>query len=403
MVTLQIKPEQLQTYPPKARQLVVDHIALLRQLPTNFVTLLLWEIIAYDWKVPAEQKDLNQQLAYLESLSPDQRQELMAGFAKLRLSPELESFDWVSAPVQYFEKLTAHLWATHQIDSFRAAALNYGRQVDSARSPELPPIPCVGIVVIGKGVRATKYPLFRKLREHGTYFTGIRPESGVRILLDTVAARAAAHPIPFGHWYIEGGEKEPVSSPELAAISYGSLAPVRAALLKRMDKVVRSGTSGPEALRTLMAQLRPEDIGLSGAAEEAALNNFQVSVLTEGSGTQIFSTTFVQWTAREALRRAQPVTLLARFAPRQRERSMNELIASPQQAPAVDPEGSLIDADMGAYLTWMNQQRLPGAKQSSFLVWWEDHREALAIGPALTRGAVSGSPLDMRQLLSQIT
>jgi hypothetical protein len=198
MVPLQIKPEQLQTYPPKARQLVVDHIALLRQLPTSFVPLLLWEIIAYDWKFPAEQKNLNQQLAYLESLSPEQRQELMAGFAKLRLSPELESFDWVSAPVQYFEKLTAHLWATHQIDSFRAAALNYGRQVDSARSPELPPIPCVGIVVIGKGVAATKYPLFRKLREHGTYFTGIRPESGVRILLDTVAARAAAHPIPFG-------------------------------------------------------------------------------------------------------------------------------------------------------------------------------------------------------------
>ena len=82
---------------------------------------------------------------------------------------------------------------------------------------------------------------------------------------------------------------------------------------------------------------------------------------------------------------------------------MNELIASPQQAPALDPEGSLIDADMGAYLTWMNQQRLPGAKQSSFLVWWEDHREALAIGPALTHGTVSGDPLDMRQLLSQIT
>ena len=57
--------------------------------------------------------------------------------------------------------------------------------------------------------------------------------------------------------------------------------------------MVKSGTSGPEALRTLMAQLRPEDIGLSGAAEEAALNHFQVSVLTEGSGTQIFSTTFV--------------------------------------------------------------------------------------------------------------
>jgi len=52
---------------------------------------------------------------------------------------------------------------------------------------------------------------------------------------------------------------------------------------------------------------------------DAVLNRFQLSVLTEGSGTQIYSTTFVQWAARELLRRAQPLTLLARFAPRLRE------------------------------------------------------------------------------------
>ena len=40
------------------------------------------------------------------------------------------------------------------------------------------------------------------------------------------------------------------------------------------------------------------------------LNRFQLSLLTEGSGTQVFSTTFVQWAAREALRRAQPLTLV---------------------------------------------------------------------------------------------
>jgi len=127
-----------------------------------------------------------------------------------------------------------------------------------------------------------------------------------------------------------------------------------------------------------------------------------VSVLTEGSGTQIFSTTFVQWAAKEALARAQPVTLLARFAPRQRARPMNELIAAPQQAPTLDPEGSLIDADMGAYLTWLNQQRLSGADQSSFLAWFEDHQEALAIGPSLPRGTASDSPVGLQQLLGMI-
>jgi len=403
MVPSELNPEKFQAYPPQAREVVTDHLTLLRQLPATFVALLLREIIVYDWKFPAEREDLKQQLAYLAALPGEQRQQLMLGFARLTLSKELEKFDWVNEPVQYAERLTAHLWATDQIDAFRAAALDYGERVESAQTTAPPTLPRLGIVVIGKGATAAKYPLFRKLRKQGTYFSQIRPENGVRILLDAVAARATAHPLPFGHWYIDGGASESLSCPGLAAISYDSLQPARAALLKRMEKVIQSGKGGPEALRTLMARLRPEDIGLSGGTNAAVLNHFQVSLLTEGSGTQIFSTTFVQWAAREALRRAQPVTLLARFAPRQRERPMDELIASPEQAPALDLEGSLIDADMGAYLTWINQQRLSGSEQSSFLVWFEDHSEALAIGPALPHGTQSSSPLDMRQLLGQIT
>ncbi len=111
------------------------------------------------------------------------------------------------------------------------------------------------------------------------------------------------------------------------------------------------------------------------------LNRFELSLLTEGSGTQVFATTFVQWAAREALRRAQPLTLLARFGPRQRENPMNVLLNEAQRRPELDPQGSLVDADMGAYYTWLNQQRLSGAEKATFLVWFEDHREALAIGP----------------------
>ncbi len=403
MLPPELKPEQFQAYPPEARQLALDHLALLRQLPAILVPLLLREIVNYDWKFPAERRELQRQLAYLESLPSEQRQDVTGGFAHVQVSDELERFDWVGEPAQFSERLTAYLWATHQIDIFRAAALNYGRRMDSAGRVYLPPIPRLGIMVIGQGVTESRYPLFRKLRKHGVYFNALRPGNGFQILLDAVAARASAHPLPFGHWYIDGGAKAPIPCAELASVSYQALFPQREKLLKIMEGVIRSGKGGPEALRTLMARLRPEEIGLSEAARETALNHFQVSVLTEGSGTQIFSTTFVQWAAREALRRAQPVTLLARFAPRQRERSMNELIASPLQNPTLDPNGSLIDADMGAYLTWLNQQRLSGAEQSSFLVWWEGQREALAIGPALPRGTESSSALDMRQLLSQIT
>jgi hypothetical protein len=153
----------------------------------------------------------------------------------------------------------------------------------------------------------------------------------------------------------------------------------------------------------MLAQMRPEDLGMSGEGDKAVLNRFQVSVLTEGSGTQLFSTTFVQWSAREVLRRAQPLTLLVRFTPRQREQSMRELVAGAQTRAIPDPEGSLIDADMGAYYTWINQQRLTGAEEGSFLVWFEDHNQALAIAPKLPRGKKDSASIGLSDLLTLIS
>jgi hypothetical protein len=145
--------------------------------------------------------------------------------------------------------------------------------------------------------------------------------------------------------------------------------------------------------------MRPADLGL-GKAGDVVLDRFQVKLLTEGSGTQVFSTTFTQWAAREALRRAQPLTLLVRFAPRQRQKPMNEMLSASRAPAELDPIGSLIDADMGAYYNWLNQQRLPGAEQSSFLVWFEGHNEAVAVGPSWPRGTESNAAADLKQLLS---
>ncbi len=402
MVPSQLKIEQFNSYPPQARQAVAARIDLFRQLPLSFLPLLLRELIVYDWKFPAEQRELDRQLSYMGSLRHEEIQALMARFAQLHLSPELEHMDWVNRPRQFSEQLTAHLWATHQIDSFRGDALEYGQTMDAITPSEPLPIPRLGIAVIGRGVGDNKYPLFRKLRRWGVYFNQVKPDDGNRILLEAVASRATAHPVPFGHWYIDGGASEAISSGELACVSYGSLDTVRAAVVATMRKAVESGT-GPEALRTHLAELLPEDVGLNGTGTNAILNRFQLSTLTEGSGTQLFSTTFVQWSAREALRRAQPLTLLVRFAPRQRERPMNELLARADTKPELDPQKSLIDADMGAYYTWINQRRLSGAEQSSFLVWFEDHNEALAVGPSMPRGTESGSSITIAQLLKEIT
>src|SRR5207249_4133588 len=99
--------------------------------------------------------------------------------------------------------------------------------------PAKPPTPRLGITVIGQGVASFDGLLFRKLRPYGAYFNRVNPENGTKILLDAVATRAQAHPIAYAHWYIDGGQ-ELHHHPALTSVSYETLEPVRAALLRKM-------------------------------------------------------------------------------------------------------------------------------------------------------------------------
>ena len=402
MLPRDLKPEQFAGYPPEARKLVVNYLATLQQLPLSFVPSLLRELIDYDYKFPAERNAREKELAHLGSLSPGQIKDRFQAFAQIQLSPELEAFAWAANPAQFVEQLSAHLWSTHQLDAFRKASTDYADHLRAAAPPDLPTVPRLGITVIGQGVVSYDEPLFRKLRAHGAYFSRIKPDDGLRRLLDAVATRAKAHPTPYAHWYIDGGQEADHSS-VLTCVSYKTLEPVRAALLRKIQTELERPGMGPEALRTMMAQMRPADLGMAPTGEgqptEEVLQRFEVSLLTEGSGTQIFSTSFTQWAAREVLRRAQPLTLLVRFAPRQRQKPMNELLSTVSASSEFDFVGSLVDADLGAYYNWLNQQRLPGAEQSSFLVWFEGHGQALAIGPSMPRGTESTSATDLGQLL----
>ncbi len=189
--------------------------------------------------------------------------------------------------------------------------------------------------------------------------------------------------------------------PGFACVAYDTLTPVRTKLAAIMLKAYESTKFDPEQLRSTLAAVTPETVGMADSGD-GALDRFQLSLLTEGSGTQIYSTTFVQWAAREALRRAQPLTIYTRYAPRQKERTMDELLSGVNKKTVPDPEGSLIDGDMGAYYTWINLQRLEGAQQARFLVWFEGHSEALAIAPALKAGTESATPIDMPSLLANL-
>ncbi len=393
-----LSSENFGSYPPQAQALVVHNLALLQKLPRTFLPLLLREVIAYDWKFPAEQDEIDRQFRYLGGLSTEELSNAMASFAKLTLSPELEQADWIANPARFSERLSAHLWATHQIDDFSSAAEHYIAAFNTA-VPEKPvATPRLGMVVVGREMSQGGYPLFRKLRARGTWFTNVDPGSDYKTLLAAVADRAQKYPAPYAHWCIHGGDMAPALSKQIAGVAYNSLSSVRGDLIRKMQE--NAGTHfSPELVRTRLAETDPSAVGLSGRNVDAVLSHFSVKVLTEGSGTQIYSTTFVQWTAREVLRRARPLTLLAKFAPRQTEESADEELQSIQKKVTLDLAGSFVDADMGAYYTWMNLLRLPGADDAMFLAWFEGHNQAVAIAPSLAAGKESGGKVDLAEVL----
>ena len=386
------------SYPPLARKVAVEHLVLLQQLPIAFLPSLLRELIVYDDRFPAERLSIDSELAYLASLAPSQLDATFHPFAQLRISASLIASDWVNHPAQFVEQESAHLWSTHQLDAFRLAATHYGDTLSAATKAAPLPVPRLGIAVIGERATVPSEPLFRNLRPHGTLFTKVNPENGLEHILSVVESRAAKYPAPYTHWYIDGGQ--PVRAMRsVTTIGYLALEPLRARLLRFIEAQVAHPGMGPEELRTKLALLTPADLGIHNAGDPL-LERFQLSLFTEGSGTQIFATTFAQWATREALRRAEPHTLLVRYAPRQRQRPMNELLSSTDVHVELDPAGSLVDGDMAAWYHWLNQQRLSGADHSIFLVWFETQQQALVIAPSLPRRVESDSAVDLRGLLA---
>ncbi len=401
MPPLDLTPERLKAYPPLALALVSQNIDLIRRLPLPFASLLLREAIQYDWKFPMERREIESDFTFLNSISLALFDLILRPFRDIQLATSMEGLDWVNDPVAFSEKLSAHLWSTHQIDSFRSAAVKYMDRRTAALPPKPPAVSGVTLVLIGEGVDQSRLALFRKLRPHGTYFADVEAKNGLDVFLRVLSDRVSSTNESFAHWYIDGGHAGSV--PEgVTSLSYGGLSAARA-MLQRELKEGYEKRVGSELMRSQLAQKRPEELGLVGSGNDAVLNRFGLSILTEGSGTQIYSTTFVQWAAREALRRAQPVTMLARFRPRQRERPMQELLMESRRIPDLDPAGSLVDADMGAYYTWLNQQRLPGANRSSFLATFEGHGPAIAIGPAIRRGMTSERSINILELAAGLT
>jgi hypothetical protein len=396
-----LNQETFRSYPPLAKEMACKHLALLRDLPVPLAAILLRELITFDECLPAERAAIKAQFSFLASLSVDQRHRWTEGFDHLSLPPQLVAQDWARFPREFEAELSTHLWSSHQIDAFHAAGALFAEGVQKAFPPARPPIPRWIAVIVDSDLRKEGHPLFRKLRREGVFFSHVEGNDGTAAILNHLADRSRETTVPYGHWYIDGGSPLSLQTSAVNLLSWHDSSALRNTILHKAQAVIGSGAAGPDMLHSIMASWAP-DSKMSSAQEatgDPLLDRLLLKIYGEGSGTQIFSTTFVQWATREVLRRAEPLSLVARFGPRQGLPALKDTLTDSPGPTKIDCEGSLIDADLAAYYTWVNLNRLQGFEESRFLAWSEAYRQAVAIGPGLPRGAHASEPIALDRVL----
>jgi hypothetical protein len=253
------------------------------------------------------------------------------------------------------------------------------------------------VVILGQDAQVDSKSVLRKLRKQGVFLTAIQNATAPIEIREVILKHAAVTTRDYASWYVDGGPAHQEITRDLSGIhlvTYPGLASVRDRVLNRMQVDIASPGSGPEHLRDQLAALTQSDSHATDLTGDGVLQRFYTELFTQSSGPQIFSTSFVQWTGRELARRAKPSTLLLRYAPRQRHRGLNELQPGTEAA-TVDVQGSLRDAEMGAFYNWIEMKRVTAPDKLTFVVWVEGRPLAVVLGPGSPAGSVCTTPMTL--------
>lgn len=392
-----LRAEDFARYPAAGRDFAVQSLDLLRRLPLAICPSFLQQMQTLDTSFRAERDSLRRQRDGLASLPAEQFSALVAPLAQLSIQPRLEHSDWVHAPAAFIPELTAWLWSSGQIDAFRSAVQKLFAAIpDPAPSPHR-----LTLVVLGRDAQPGAAPRLGKLRSRGVLLTALDAQEMPEQIFQAFAVHAKHSAEPYAHWYVDGGQPWSQGYANIAgavSVSYPELDDLRKRTLARMEQMTKTAGVGAEAMRARLVDTSARDLDARAVTADPVLQRFYTELFTQSSGPQIFSTSFVQWTGRELARRAQPQTLLLRYAPRQRYQPFNELLRTADAA-SLDPEGSLRDAETGAYYTWIEMNRITSPGKGTVLAWVEGTSQAVLVGSNAPRGTQCNTALKLKDAL----
>ncbi len=404
-----------------AASLLRRHRDLLARLPVTFRAFVGVE--AQKWPTPFEPEKAYLG-ALLESIAAGTGPELADTFAAVtRLENEAGCRDARDTDPRRLQDATQSLlrrkgllprWRQEVDEAFRRLQPRIDERLRSADAPRR-----LVVVLYGQGIAIQRDGLWRRLRRIGTRIPlrlegVLSSDAFLRALFASrdqltlfSALRESGGHDPHDTWIVEAGESlyglcEAAAGPGGAGpvgLSYARLRAYRELLARSLYKKVVSGVSGPQELAAYARSLDIEPAAGSLLHSDGVIRAFIRDVFLAGNGTLLVNNTFVEWASVQALKRAEPRLLVARFGVRDKMKPFSSLLlfSSPRptdQVPIMeDPLGSFVDVEQLSYYVWVNAEKSAAYRgKTLYLLLAEGVDEMLAI----RSGTPLSEPSDVR-------
>jgi hypothetical protein len=413
----------------EAATLARPHASTLEQLPATFHASILIELEKWTTLFAAERAYQRALLEHLTGLPAPERERMFAAVARVEAEAGCDRIA-TKAPNAFQDEAQAALRKRRLLARWRQDVDAVFQAIQPALDARLHPADAPRRLIVqiyagsiavqaaqlwsrfrGQGVRiplaldgARSSDAFLRALFGGSGGSGDAAGTTGDTLFATVGGGSGSTPLDA--WLVESGEalhvcSEAVTSgtsavPTSTGLSYDRLRGYRDDLTRALYDKIQTGVESPQAFAAYARSLRiaPRPGALRHAPE--VVQAFVRDLFLTGNGTLFVNNTFVEWAAVQAIRRAEPRLLVARYGVRDKMKPFSSLLLFSQprasdQIPLIeDPVGSFIDVEQLSHYVWLNAEKSPAYRQRTLhLLLAEGIDEMLAIrsGAAASRAA----------------
>jgi hypothetical protein len=360
-----------------AAALAKEHRQMLDRLPATVRASLLVELHKWATLFPAERKYQGALLAHLSGVPRADADRLFAGIVKIEADAGVRAIG-AGDPVKFQEEAQALLRKKKLLYQWRGEIEKLFQQIDPVLERQLYPADGPRRLVVqlyGTGISIQTDKLWERFKGSGFRIplklgeSGAGAEGFLRELFGGGAASgsgsASALPLasPLESWFVETGDGLSKFGGSGTTLSYARLHGYRDELTRALYDKVQKGVESPQAFAAYARSLKIAPGGDAFRHEADVMQAFVRDVFLTGNGTLFVNNTFVEWAAVQALKRAQPRLLVARYGVRDKMKPFSSLLLFSQpratdQIPEIeDPTGSFVDVEQLSYYVWLNAEK----------------------------------------------